>query len=133
LPEPVARARALAAAADCLRRRGDARAGTLCADAAGIYAAVGADRSLAQLLRGGGRSRALAAYHVPAGQARAGAVGLTPREQDVADLARQGFTLPEIADRLGISYGTARNHLARVRAKLGGVRKSDLTRLLSDG
>ena len=57
-------------------------------------------------------------------------LGLTPREREVAELAAQGLTGREIAERLGISVGTARNHLLRARDKLGGLSKRDMSRLL---
>jgi DNA-binding NarL/FixJ family response regulator len=44
---------------------------------------------------------------------------LTPREQEVADLARQGLSNPEIAERLFVSTRTVDNHLRRVYAGLG--------------
>lgn len=127
LPEPLHQARALQAAANLSSGR---RAVELRVRAATLYRDLGAERSLATLLRSGDTSRALQAFRVPESQSRAAAIGLTKREHEVADLARQGLTVKEIAERLGISFGTARNHLMHVRAKLGGVRKQELTRLL---
>uniref|UniRef100_UPI003518AB88 helix-turn-helix domain-containing protein n=1 Tax=Streptomyces calvus TaxID=67282 RepID=UPI003518AB88 len=56
--------------------------------------------------------------------------GLTPRERDVAVLAAQGFTAVEIADRLGITVGTARNYVLNVRRKFGSVPKRRLALVL---
>lgn len=44
---------------------------------------------------------------------------LTPREQQVLQLAAVGLTHKEIACRLGITAKTARNHLANLYDKLG--------------
>lgn len=47
------------------------------------------------------------------------ATPLTRRERDVLRLAACGLTLPEIAESLGISRVTARNHLANIQHKVG--------------
>lgn len=44
---------------------------------------------------------------------------LTRRERDVLRLAACGFTLAQIAESLGISPVTARNHLANIQHKVG--------------
>jgi DNA-binding CsgD family transcriptional regulator len=44
---------------------------------------------------------------------------LTPREQDVLDLIRDGRTNPQIAERLDISVETVKQHVSQVLAKLG--------------
>ena len=44
---------------------------------------------------------------------------LTPREQEVLALLRQGLTNQEIADRLGISHDGAKYHVAEILSKLG--------------
>src|SRR3972149_2193546 len=44
---------------------------------------------------------------------------LTPREQQVLALLRQGLTNQEIADRLGISHDGAKYHVAEILSKLG--------------
>jgi DNA-binding NarL/FixJ family response regulator/tetratricopeptide (TPR) repeat protein len=53
----------------------------------------------------------------PAGQPSA--VGLTPREQEVAQLVGEGLTNGEIARRLYISTKTASVHVSNILAKLG--------------
>jgi DNA-binding NarL/FixJ family response regulator len=44
---------------------------------------------------------------------------LTRREHEVASLAAVGLQVKEIADRLGITHGTAKLHLHNVYTKLG--------------
>ena len=44
---------------------------------------------------------------------------LTPREQEVLGLIRQGLTNEQIAERLGISFAGARYHVAEILSKLG--------------
>lgn len=131
LGEPYPAARAYVAAASARRARGR-RAGDLRIRAATLFRDIGADRSLAALLRTSSGSRALEGFRVPAGQRHAATAGLTERERDVADLARWGLTAREIADRLGIADSTVRTHLERVKAKLGTRRARDLVRLLGD-
>ena len=45
--------------------------------------------------------------------------GLSAREIEVARLVASGLSNNEVADKLGVSYFTARNHVERVLAKLG--------------
>jgi len=45
--------------------------------------------------------------------------GLSAREIEVARLVASGLSNQEIAERLGVSYFTARNHVERLLAKLG--------------
>ena len=54
------------------------------------------------------------------------AAPLTPREAQVATLARQGLSNREIAVRTGCSVRTVENHLGRVYAKLGVAGRGDL-------
>jgi DNA-binding CsgD family transcriptional regulator len=44
---------------------------------------------------------------------------LTPREQDVLALIRDGLTNEQIAERLGISFETAKSHVAEILSKFG--------------
>lgn len=55
----------------------------------------------------------------PTDQALRERFGLTPRETEVARLVARGHSNDEIAARLGTSPTTARNHTARMLAKLG--------------
>ncbi len=45
--------------------------------------------------------------------------GLSAREIEVARLVASGLSNAEVAEKLGVSYFTARNHVERVLAKLG--------------
>jgi DNA-binding CsgD family transcriptional regulator len=131
LGEPWLLARSLEAASAALaadgRRATDPRR-----RAADIYVELGADRSLAGLIRTQGRSPALEGYAIPPTQVRGTTPGLTPRERDVAELARLGLTIGTIAQRLDISARTAEHHLESVRRKLGIRRTRDLVALLAE-
>ena len=54
-----------------------------------------------------------------------GAPALTLRELEVLRLVSQGWGTPRIADELGISYHTVRNHIRHCRRKLGAATKLD--------
>jgi DNA-binding CsgD family transcriptional regulator len=57
---------------------------------------------------------------------------LTPREQEIAELAAQGLTSKAIGERLYVSSRTVENHLQRVYTKLGVSTRDELTtRLLN--
>ena len=57
---------------------------------------------------------------------RTGWAALTPTELEVAALAGQGLTNPEIGQRLFISAGTVRIHLSHIYAKLGIANRAQL-------
>ena len=61
-----------------------------------------------------------------------GASGLTLRQAEVALLIAEGHTNPEIAERLGISRFTARNHAEQVLARLNVESRWQVGRALSD-
>src|ERR1700675_2158676 len=44
---------------------------------------------------------------------------LTPREQEVLTLIRDGLTNEQIAERLSIGFETAKSHVAEILSKLG--------------
>ena len=50
---------------------------------------------------------------------------LTIRELDVLRLVSLGWRTPRIADELGLSYHTVRNHIRHCRRKLGAATKLD--------
>lgn len=128
LPEPINAGRAFHAAA---RIAPDPATGSrLRLRAVELFRAAGADRALAEVLREGRRHSA-GLPRIPASQSNAVHAGLTPREHEVALLAQRGLTAREIAERLSLSVGTVRNHLLRLRGKLGGVPKRRLTELLT--
>jgi DNA-binding CsgD family transcriptional regulator len=54
----------------------------------------------------------------PNGQWREGLFTLTPREAEVLQLAADGLTNEEIAEKLWISYHTVRHHVKSVIRKL---------------
>lgn len=59
---------------------------------------------------------------------------LSPREREVVDLLVSGVRLSAIAERLGISRHTARNHLKHVSRKLGTRSQQELiSRVLGGG
>src|SRR5206468_2032415 len=50
---------------------------------------------------------------------------LTPREWQVLDLLREGLTNEQIAQRLHISFATAKYHVAEIISKLGVVTREE--------
>ena len=108
------------------RRRADAREqlrtahGMLDAMGAGAFA----ERARRELLATGetARKRTVAAA-APARE-------LTPQEMQIARLARDGLSNPEIGARLFISSHTVQYHLSKVFAKLGISSRGQLHRVL---
>jgi DNA-binding NarL/FixJ family response regulator len=60
-------------------------------------------------------------------------VELTAREAQIARLARDGLSNPEIGARLFLSPRTVQSHLHNVFTKLGINSRGQLYRVLSDG
>jgi DNA-binding CsgD family transcriptional regulator len=54
---------------------------------------------------------------------------LTPREWQVVDLLEQGLTNEQIGDRLQISFGGAKFHVAEIISKLGAEDRHEAVRL----
>ncbi|MFE7191274.1 response regulator [Kitasatospora sp. NPDC057541] len=86
------------------------------ADLAGIIRTV----------RAGGRyvDPELAADAIAAGESP-----LTPRETDVLELAADGTSIAEIAERASLSQGTVRNYLSAAAAKLGAENRHAAVRI----
>jgi DNA-binding CsgD family transcriptional regulator len=59
-----------------------------------------------------------------------GAVQLSPREREVAQLAASGYTSREVAVRLSISVRTVDNLLQRAYTKLGVRQRDELVAAL---
>jgi DNA-binding CsgD family transcriptional regulator len=64
-------------------------------------------------------------------QAFASIHGLSPREQEVLDLLGRGLTTAAMAEELGISPHTVRDHLKHLYRKTGTKGRSELLRLIS--
>ncbi|MGW7687165.1 helix-turn-helix transcriptional regulator [Kribbella sp. NPDC054772] len=63
------------------------------------------------------------------GRPSSGWASLTPTEEQVVTLAVEGLTNPEIAERLFMSRGTVKTHLAHVYAKLNVANRTELASL----
>ena len=58
------------------------------------------------------------------GEPRVSEIRLTPTERKVMELAAEGLLVKQIAARLGLSPLTVKNHLARIRRRLGATDKA---------
>lgn len=65
----------------------------------------------------------------PAAEERAGFEKLTQREQDVLKYVAQGYSAPEIGERLFISPKTVDTYKQRIQEKLGLAHRSDYVQL----
>jgi DNA-binding NarL/FixJ family response regulator len=68
---------------------------------------------------------------LPAVAKRGGTGSLSPREQEILDLVRQGLTNAEIAQTLFVSVSTVKAHMRHIFEKLG-VRTRTEAALLTD-
>ena len=59
-------------------------------------------------------------------------LGLTPAELRLANLLKDGVSITDAAQRIGIAVNTARNQLRAIFAKLGVSRQSDMVRHLAE-
>ncbi|MBV2152883.1 response regulator transcription factor [Kitasatospora sp. SUK 42] len=59
----------------------------------------------------------------------AGETPLTPRETDVLELAADGTSIAEIAERAALSQGTVRNYLSSAATKLGAENRHAAVRI----
>lgn len=64
------------------------------------------------------------------GALRTGAIELSTREREVADMACAGITSREIGDRLGLSRRTVENHLARIYRRVGVAGRRELAEII---
>jgi DNA-binding CsgD family transcriptional regulator len=94
-------------------------------DAMGMEAFAG--RAFRELRATGGTARKRS---IPGPRAAGDSTGLTAQETQVAQLAREGLSNPEIGSRLFISPRTAKYHLSSVFAKLGITSRSQLDYVL---
>jgi DNA-binding CsgD family transcriptional regulator/tetratricopeptide (TPR) repeat protein len=101
------------------------------ADVAGVHAALG-DTAFASAWAEGEAlddTAAVAYASRSRGERKrpsAGWLSLTPTEVEVVKLAARGLTNPEIGERLFITRGTVKTHLARVFTKLSVATRSEL-------
>ncbi|MGH2559224.1 MAG: response regulator transcription factor, partial [Thermomicrobiales bacterium] len=56
--------------------------------------------------------------------------GLSPRQREIARLFEQGYQRKEVAQSLGISEGTVKEHSDRMRARFGGKNTTELITIL---
>jgi DNA-binding CsgD family transcriptional regulator len=66
-----------------------------------------------------------------AAESRAGAVPLSPREREVAELVLAGLTYRQIGESLYLSAKTVEHHMARIRRRSGAATRSELLERLS--
>lgn len=97
----------------------------LAAGVVGFLPKTASARTLAEVIRtvhAGGRyvDPELAAEAIGAGDSP-----LTPREADVLELAADGATVEEIAQRAHLSPGTTRNYLSNAVSKLGAANRHE--------
>jgi DNA-binding CsgD family transcriptional regulator len=114
------------------QRQGTAESGTdALSEALVLFARAGATRDAARLrsrLRALGVRRRVATAEKPS----TGWAAMTKSELGVAQLAADGLTNREIADRLYVSPHTVNTHLRQVFAKLEVNSRVDLTRLATE-
>jgi DNA-binding CsgD family transcriptional regulator len=114
-PARLQRAETLLTLGAALRRSGERKAAEQ-----RLYAALElAAETGAALLERRARDELVRLGLRPRRATRTGAASLTPSERRVAELAAEGLTTPQIAQRLYITANTVETHLAHVYRKLG--------------
>jgi DNA-binding NarL/FixJ family response regulator len=133
-PRPHERALAHEDAAVALVAAGERDRGRARADVAlALYEQLDARRELA---RAEARLRSAGLRRGRRGSRARAAVGweaLTPSERQVAELAAEGLTNPQIAERLVVSRHTVATHVSHVLAKLGLRSRYELAARRRDG
>ncbi|WP_323960865.1 AAA family ATPase [Arthrobacter sp. JZ12] len=86
-------------------------------------AVASGDRTLTKKIR---RATAASGFHPNASRSGAQLNLLTPREREVARLARSGLSNKEIAARLHVSIRTVEGHLYQIYVKIGVSSRNDL-------
>jgi len=66
-----------------------------------------------------------------AAEARAGAVVLSPREREVAELVLAGMTYRQVGESLYLSAKTVEHHMARIKRRTGAASRSELLERLA--
>ncbi|MFI1657764.1 response regulator [Streptomyces sp. NPDC020472] len=84
---------------------------------------------LADIIRTVHSGRRYIASELAADAISAGDSPLTPRETDVLSLAVDGAPIAEIAQRVGLSAGTVRNHISSALSKLGADNRHAAARI----
>jgi len=111
MPYEASRAGVLVGLA-CAGLSDETAAGLEFANAAAVFASLGAEADLARL-------RSLSEGSQTHSAVEANSAGLSPRELEVLSHVAAGRTSPEIAEELTISPHTVRRHLENIFVKLG--------------
>lgn len=109
---------------------GDEEAARTLTEALDVYQAVGATRDASRVLRSL-RARGVRTRPKAASTADPAGLGLSQREQQVADVLRTGATTKEISEALLLSPHTVVTHVRHIFAKLGVNTRSEVIEILS--
>jgi DNA-binding NarL/FixJ family response regulator len=130
LPVPLEAARAREGRARCMLAGGDSAGEDLLLDALSRLEDLGATRDLA-LARAELKANDIALPSQGRGGRRAYGNELSPREEEVAELAGMGRKNREIAEMLFISQRTVETHVASALRKLGALGREELAPALA--
>lgn len=125
LPHPYDAARTLALLGQSMLRASDSAGATIVAEAISIFTALGATGDADEARRALRRLGVHAAAGGRRGR-RSYGTALSPRERQVADLARAALTNEEIAQALHLSRRTVDGHIASILRKTAISRKRQL-------